>query len=249
MCVSAISPVPEPTEHLCRTSLVGSWRRPSCSSFFMYVCPSRRVVWTTDPRNLPQLNQVQQKSFRQHLSEFDFVGLFLVTAGTFVLLLGFNSGETSWSSPRTIAYLTTGFALLLLCAVVEAYLHLTKSKRTPIIPPRLFQTRTTTCLSISGFITWSVWFTIMLYCPIYFQVLGASATKSGLMLIPFAFGSCIVAAIVGVVITHTGSYRPIIWIGAVRGVPVTACTRLRAPQAVLVLAMGLMSLLDEKSSM
>ena len=35
------------------------------------------------------------KTFRQHLSEFDFLGLFLIVAGVICLLLGFNQSENS----------------------------------------------------------------------------------------------------------------------------------------------------------
>ncbi|KAH7099984.1 MFS amino acid permease [Auriculariales sp. MPI-PUGE-AT-0066] len=178
------------------------------------------------------LNKTQKKTLRQHAAEFDFFGLFLVTAGTFLLLLGFSSSETSWSSKRTIGFLSSGVALIALCAVTESYLHHTKSLRAPIIPPRLFKTRTTVGLIVSSFFHLFVWVSVMLYCPVYFQILGDSATRAGAMMIPFAAGACTVAVIVGLVIVRTGEYRTIIWVG----------------WAIQVLGQGLVSLLDEKSS-
>jgi hypothetical protein len=41
------------------------------------------------------LNPHHGKSFRQHVSEFDFLGLVLVLAGVICLLLGFNESETA----------------------------------------------------------------------------------------------------------------------------------------------------------
>jgi hypothetical protein len=35
------------------------------------------------------------KTFRQHVADFDFFGLFLIVAGVVCLLLGFNQSETS----------------------------------------------------------------------------------------------------------------------------------------------------------
>ncbi|THU92796.1 hypothetical protein K435DRAFT_671442, partial [Dendrothele bispora CBS 962.96] len=39
------------------------------------------------------------KTLRQYVDEFDFLGLFLIMAGVICLLVGFQSGQTSWFSP------------------------------------------------------------------------------------------------------------------------------------------------------
>jgi hypothetical protein len=41
------------------------------------------------------LNPRQGKSFRVHVQEFDFVGLFVIVVGVVCLLIGFNSSETT----------------------------------------------------------------------------------------------------------------------------------------------------------
>ena len=41
------------------------------------------------------LNPHQGKSFREHLREFDFIGLGLMVVGVVCLLVGFNFGEQS----------------------------------------------------------------------------------------------------------------------------------------------------------
>jgi drug/metabolite transporter (DMT)-like permease len=89
---------------------------------------------------------------KEHLNEFDFLGLFLVVSGVVLLLLGFNQSETSCeklgskivyicillldlgSSASTIALLVVGGVVLFAGVVNEAY-----TKRSPIIPPRLFR--------------------------------------------------------------------------------------------------------------
>ena len=96
------------------------------------------------------LNPHQGKSFREHIREFDFVGLFVIVIGVVCLLIGFNSSETtcnvtlllsrtvaywcSGQSAETIALLVVGGALLILGGVNEIF-----TKRSPIIPPRLFK--------------------------------------------------------------------------------------------------------------
>lgn len=41
------------------------------------------------------LNPHQGKTLKQHVQEFDFIGLFLLVGGVVILLLGFNESETS----------------------------------------------------------------------------------------------------------------------------------------------------------
>lgn len=92
------------------------------------------------------LNPHTPPKFAYLLSTFDFLGLFLLVAGLVVLLVGFTSGETSWSSAQTIACLVVGVCTLLAAVGVEL-----KTKRSPIIPPRLFRIRTSAALLIGVF--------------------------------------------------------------------------------------------------
>ncbi|KZV94441.1 MFS general substrate transporter [Exidia glandulosa HHB12029] len=175
-----------------------------------------------------KLNPIKQKTFKQHTAEFDFIGLFLIVSGVVLLLLGFNAGETSWSSKNTVIFLVLGVVALVLGAINEVL-----TKRSPIIPPRLFRTRTTVGVLISIFLHAFVFFGISYYGPVYFQVLGASATKSGALMIPFSCGGALVATASGLILAKVlGKYRPVIWFG----------------WAVMLLGQGLMITLDEKSS-
>ncbi len=89
-------------------------------------------------------------SLRQHLRQFDFLGLALLMSGVVCVLIGLNKGGTScafglcdsvyWlihlkgSSAETIALLCVGSTLLVLAAINEIL-----TTRSPIIPPRLFK--------------------------------------------------------------------------------------------------------------
>jgi hypothetical protein len=68
-------------------------------------------------------------------------------AGVVLLLIGFNSGETAWNTAKTIALIVVGGVLLVIGAINEIY-----TTKSPIIPPRLFKTRTTAMLLVSVFI-------------------------------------------------------------------------------------------------
>jgi hypothetical protein len=68
-------------------------------------------------------------------------------AGVVLLLIGFNSGETQWKSAKTIALIVVGGVLLIAGSINEIY-----TSRSPIIPPRLFKTRTTGMILVSVFL-------------------------------------------------------------------------------------------------
>ncbi|KAJ7494229.1 MFS general substrate transporter [Mycena galericulata] len=172
------------------------------------------------------LNPRPLRTFRQYHEEFDYAGLFLIVSGVVCLLIGFNSSETSWSSAETIALLTVGCVLLFVAGVNEVF-----TKRSPIIPPRLFRTRTTAVILVTTFLHALGFFTGAYYLPLYFQVLGASATGAGVRMLPFSLGGSVVSAAAGPILARTKEYRPIIWFS----------------WPVLALGFGLMIMLDDKS--
>ena len=46
------------------------------------------------------LNPHKGRSLREHIRDFDFLGLFLIIGGILCVLLGLNSGETSCECKR-----------------------------------------------------------------------------------------------------------------------------------------------------
>ncbi|KAN0140986.1 MFS general substrate transporter [Lactarius tabidus] len=173
------------------------------------------------------LNPHQGMTLQQHMSQFDFPGLALLMSGVICILIGLNNGETNWPSAETIALLCVGCTLLVLAAINEIL-----TTRSPIIPPRLFKTRTTGILLITCFLHSAITFSGAYYLPLYYQVLGLSATSAGLRMTPFFFGISVMAAVSGFVLTRTGAYRGIIW----------------ASWAVMLLGWGLMTTLDDHSN-
>ncbi|KAI0306339.1 MFS amino acid permease [Multifurca ochricompacta] len=173
------------------------------------------------------LNPHQGMTLQQHLSQFDFLGLALLMAGVVCVLIGLNSGETSWSSAETISLLSVGCILLVLATVNEIM-----TIRSPIIPPRLFKTRTTGIILITCFLHAVIFFAGAYYLPLYFQVLGASATGAGVRMIPFSLGASVISGVSGVLVTRLGAYRAIIWVS----------------WAIMLLGWGLMTTLDDHSN-
>jgi EmrB/QacA subfamily drug resistance transporter len=173
------------------------------------------------------VNPHEGRSLRQHLDEFDYVGLFSIMSGVVCILLGFNFSETSWSSVETITLLAVGCVLLIAGFVNELF-----TNRSPILPPRLFKTRTTAIILITTFFHGLVFFAGAFYLPLYFQVLGASATMAGVYMIPFSFGAAALSVISGVTVARTGQYRIV----------------MQLAYAIFTLGMGLMTRLDAFSN-
>ncbi|KAG2122925.1 MFS general substrate transporter [Suillus clintonianus] len=173
------------------------------------------------------LNPHQGRPLREHIQEFDFVGLFVIIIGIVCLLIGLNSSETTWQSAETIALLAVGGMLIIIGGINEIF-----TKRSPIIPPRLFKTRTTGLTLVYVFLQSIVFFAGSYYLPMYYQVLGASATSSGVRMLPYSLGCSAMSAVSGIVVSRTGSYRPIIWFG----------------WAAMTLGYGLMIMLDNTTT-
>jgi MFS family permease len=70
------------------------------------------------------------------------------------------------------------------------------------------------------------------YLPLYYQVLGASAMKAGVEMLPYSLGCAFTSAVAGIMVTRTGRYREMMWVSF----------------AVFTIGMGLMTMLDGGSS-
>ncbi|KAG8908683.1 hypothetical protein FRC01_007301 [Tulasnella sp. 417] len=174
-----------------------------------------------------RLNPIPSRPLKTHIKEFDFLGLILIMGGVACLLLGFNQSEDSWQKASTIALIAVSGPILA-AGITNEFL----TKRRPIIPPRVFATRTTFCIMVCVFLHGFVFFAAAFYLPLYFQARGASALMSGILLIPYSFGGSILAAVSGQVISRTGKYRPMLWFGF----------------TIMLLGTGLLIDLDENSS-
>lgn len=174
------------------------------------------------------LNSVKRRTVSEVAKDFDFVGLFLLVSGIVLLLVGFQNADTqTWQSASTIAPLAIGFVLLLVGSVNEIY-----TSKDPIIPPRLFKTRTTTCLLIAVFVHALIFFGASYFVPLYFQILGSNATMAGVRQLPLSLGGAVAAIISGLIVSKTGRYKPVMLFGWV----------------LMVIGYGIMIMLDESSS-
>jgi MFS family permease len=119
----------------------------------------------------------------------------------------------------------------------------------PILPLHLFANRNFALINGVGFLLGFAMFGAMNFLPLFQQtVQGASATNSGLLLLPLMFGMLVVSLVTGRIITRTGRYRifPILGgIAMVAGMGLlttidaqTTKTQLAAYMVVLGVGMG-----------
>ncbi|GAA5873312.1 hypothetical protein JCM3774_005938 [Rhodotorula dairenensis] len=137
-----------------------------------------------NPPNPPKLSFL--------LANFDFAGLGLLVSGLVVLLVGFTSGEASWSSAQTISCLVVGVVVLGVAICVEL-----RTKRSPIIPPRLFRIRTSAGLLLGCFLHSFSFISLSYYEPLYFQALGSTPLMSGVLMMPYSVGTAVVGVLAG----------------------------------------------------
>ncbi len=156
------------------------------------------------------LNPRPKLTFREACGEFDFVGLVLIVVAVVLVLLGFNFAETeSWGASKTIALLAVGGSLLIVFMAWEF-----KTKKKPIVPPRLVTTRTTALILLSVVLHAFAFFAATYYLPVYFQaIFGASALMSGVYMLPYALIASITSSAAGILISKFRAYRPFLWIG------------------------------------
>jgi EmrB/QacA subfamily drug resistance transporter len=134
----------------------------------------------------------------------DWLGAGLLAAGVscIVLLTTWGGTEYAWASPMIIGLGAGGALLLTVFALVE------RRATEPIIPLSLFRNSTFNVSSAVSFVIGFGMFGVISFLPLFLQlVTGASATNSGLLLLPLMFGLLSASVISGRIISKTGRYK------------------------------------------
>ncbi|CAO1629970.1 unnamed protein product [Parajaminaea phylloscopi] len=161
------------------------------------------------------LNPTPRRSPAQLAREFDFVGYLVLLAAIVIFLFGFSEAETGgFSEARTIALIVVGACLFPVAIGWTFWCEKHLKGVRPILPPRLFRTRTTVLILITVILHGFPFFAVTYEMPIYFQaVKGASATLSGVYMLPYALVGSIVSAVSGVAVVKLKAWRPVFWYG------------------------------------
>jgi EmrB/QacA subfamily drug resistance transporter len=149
-------------------------------------------------------------------AKIDYLGALLLTVGiiSLVLITTWGGQQYAWGSKEILGLGALAAATLIGFCYVEQRVE------EPMLPLGLFKNRNFASVSVIGFIVGFAMFGAVTFLPLYQQtVQGASATNSGLLLMPMMFGMLVISLVVGQAITKTGKYRiyPIIGTAVMAG--------------------------------
>ena len=159
----------------------------------------------------------------------DWLGTALLSGaiGALVLLTTWGGNEYGWTSGVIL-----GLAVAVL-VMVAALLLVESRVPEPALPLRLFRLRTVSIACAVSFVVGVAMFGATTYLPTFLQVAnGASASNSGLLLVPLLAGLVGASMVAGQFVSRTGRYRVFPIVG----------------MAVASLGMALLSTLDTDSS-
>jgi MFS family permease len=139
---------------------------------------------------------------REH--HIDWTGAALLTAGVTAMLLACVWGGTTfpWGSPQVVGAAAGGLAL------VVAFVFLEQRAAEPLLALHLYRERIVAVSAAGSLVIGAVLFGVTIYAPLYVQsVQGASATGSGVILMPLTLAWVAATFFTGQAIARTGRYR------------------------------------------
>ncbi|KAH9933611.1 iron permease [Epithele typhae] len=146
-------------------------------------------------------------SVREKLGRVDWIGNFIVIAGTTLALIALTWAGVRfpWNSPHVLAPLVIGMALIVTFFTYEATIP-----AEPTVPLDLLSHRTALSGYISTFFVGITLISALYYLPVYFQAcLGVSPFRSSVDQLSANLFSPLFSIIAGIVIKKTGRYLPI----------------------------------------
>ncbi|MEA2254811.1 MAG: hypothetical protein QOG35_856 [Solirubrobacteraceae bacterium] len=148
--------------------------------------------------------------FRLHLHQphsrhrIDYLGAVLLSAGVgaLILLTSWGGTEYAWGSPTIVGLAVAGLALL------AAFVLQERRAAEPLVPLTLFRSGVFKVSSAMGATIGMAMFGAIVFIPVFLQlVYGASATGSGLRMIPLMVGLLVASIASGRAISRLGRYR------------------------------------------
>ncbi|KAI1104399.1 major facilitator superfamily domain-containing protein [Jackrogersella minutella] len=177
------------------------------------------------------VNYNKEMTFTEKLKRLDLVGNGILMASTVAILWSLTVGGTQypWVSWNVLVPLIVGSFGFGLFAIYERW----GWSAEPVMPPRLFNNRTSIIITINTFLNSALLYWIVYFMPVYFQAVKLySPAYSGVALLPQSLVGIPGAAISAIALSRWGKYRPLHFAGF----------------TVFTLGIGLFAYLDENSS-
>ena len=163
--------------------------------------------------SIPRQSKASGQSLLSCILELDLLGASVLIPAVVCLLLALQWGGSTypWHSSRIIG-LFVGFACL---TIIFTATQIKLGDRATL-PPRILTQRTVTSAVCFSVMFGAAFFVLVFYLPLYFQsVKGASATRSGIDVLPLLLSTVISSVITGSLISVVGYYTPFIISGTI----------------------------------
>ena len=137
-------------------------------------------------------------------ARIDYLGAALLAAAitSLLLLTDWGGNRYAWSSGAITGLAAAGLVLLGLFLLQE------RRAPEPVLPLRLFRDLAFTVVCATLFIATCSLFAVLVFLPLFLQIVtGASATTSGLLLLPMLIGSTTTTVSAGRIMARTGRYK------------------------------------------
>ncbi|MEC3953989.1 MDR family MFS transporter [Nocardia sp. CDC153] len=141
---------------------------------------------------------------RRPNAKIDYLGaaLLTVTISAIVLIATWGGSEYAWGSPQVLT------AIAVAAIGLPAFLWSQTRAPEPIIPLNLFGNRNFALVSVLSVVAGVTMFGAVSFLPLFQQtVQGASASNSGLLLLPMMVPIIVVSQLAGRVMSKTGRYK------------------------------------------
>lgn len=178
----------------------------------------------------------------QNQVKVDFAGMITLGAATVALILAATWGgsDYAWDSWQILSL----FAAVVVLSVV--FVLIERKAAQPVLPLSLFRSRSFVLTMSAGLFMGIAMFGALGYMPTYLQMVhGATATESGLLMIPMMGSMLITSIVTGQIVSRTGRYKIFPLVGMVIiGVALVLLSQLSVDLPVwrVCLALGVLGL-------